>query len=696
MSIQKKFKILNLSIILFIIGFLFAFKNNSSYDSVAWWSFDKIEKNKVKDITGKVTDHIDGNFRLIKGIRGQAIKLDGYTTKITRKAKFAPKFQKSFTIEAWVALAAYPWNWCPIINQMKKEKAGYSLDIGPRGEVRLQVVVEGLLCNCIVEDSLPLRQWCHVVGVFDANYGLKVYVNGKEKKIFRIKGMMSPANDVDLILGSIREKKKPAFIHREHGTLPYWFSLDAALDEIKIYNKALNEEEISQIYETQKQTATPDIPLRVLPYGPKSPGRFGAYYTKLKYYWEWDDLWQVAEHPDIVVQFDNSPVRVIFWRGTRYSPAWVTDNNLWMADQSVEAWNNREGCYEHMQDRHCKYSHVRIIENSKARVVIHWRYAPVSAYDHLWNVNEHTGWALWVDEYYYIYPDLVSVRKVSWPKGSLGEPHQFQESIVLASPGQLQGDVINKDYVTIANLEGDTQTFEYIPNPPKRTTKSIPKDPLIQVHNLKSKFKPFIIFEEGSKMGYLKDMNILALSRPGSCSHWPVGQMPCDGRTQLTPDRATSFLGFPITDPIVHQNKTRKWWNALYGMTDRPISDLIILAKSWNKPPDLRIKTGDFIYEGYDKSQRTYILKSKTPRKHEAVECYINASKSSPLFNMCFLIKNWGDVQPVVKINGKIISKRKFRVGFIRNLNGVDDLVLWIFVRSEFPLSLVIEQENRN
>lgn len=54
-----------------------------------------------------------------------------------------------------------------------------------------------------------------------------------------------------------------------------------------------------------------------------------------------------------------------------------------MADQSVEAWNDEEGCFEHIQDRHCRFSHVRIIENKEARVVIHWRYAPVS-------VNENT------------------------------------------------------------------------------------------------------------------------------------------------------------------------------------------------------------------------------------------------------------------------------------------------------------------
>ena len=73
----------------------------------------------------------------------------------------------------------------------------------------------------------------------------------------------------------------------------------------------------------------------------------------------------VADHPDVVVQFDDSPVRVVFWRGLRYSPAWVTENGLWLADQSGES-GNEEGCIEHMLDPHCRFSHVRIIESSPA------------------------------------------------------------------------------------------------------------------------------------------------------------------------------------------------------------------------------------------------------------------------------------------------------------------------------------------
>lgn len=43
---------------------------------------------------------------------------------------------------------------------------------------------------------------------------------------------------------------------------------------------------------TVKTHSSPAIAPRFLPSGPEGPGRFGAYYTKQKYYWEWDVITQ--------------------------------------------------------------------------------------------------------------------------------------------------------------------------------------------------------------------------------------------------------------------------------------------------------------------------------------------------------------------------------------------------------------------
>jgi len=695
--INKKIRFWKILAFCFLSAMIFEGSHLASEETVypvAWWKFDEVRNQAVLDSAIKKSDPINGNFRIVPGVSGSAIKFDGYATQVVRKAAEAPRLSDAFTIEAWVAIAAYPWNWCAILTQQRNKQAGYAFEIGPRGEFGLKLFAGGQWRECLSTAEIPLRTWAHIAGSFDKNKGIVIYLDGKVAGELSFAAPLESAWDMDLLVGMNHTKQKPAFIHREFGTLQAWYSLDAILDEVKVYDSALPPQNIEQAYLAQKPAAAPPIPARILPSGAGGPCRFGAYYTKLKYYWEWDDQFRVSDHPDVVVQFDGSPVRVVFWRGTRYSPAWVTESNLWMADQSVEAWNDIEGCFEHMQDPHCLYSHVRVIENTDARVVVHWRYAPISAYNHLWKVDEKTGWACWVDEYYYIYPDQTGIRKVMWQKDSLGETRQFQESIPLCHPGQLQGDVINPDYVTIANLKGDKQVFSYIKNPPKKTTKWIPENPTIQMHNLKSANKPFIIFEPGSELGYLRDMNIDNLSRPGSCNHWPEGQVPCDGRTGMTPDRATSFLGFPITDPLIHEAGQREWVNSLYGMTDKPIENVIRLARSWSHPPQLKVIANYVESEGYDLSQRAYVLKCKEASKPSVLECVLEANENSPIVNACLVIKDWGDAGAAISIDGMPRERGKSsRLGHIRRLEGTD-LVVWVEKESPRPIRIKVIPEN--
>jgi len=168
-----------------------------------------------------------------------------------------------------------------------------------------------------------------------------------------------------------------------------------------------------------------DIP--VFPEGPSEPGLFGAYYTHLKYTKLWDELWCVGKYADIVVQFDDYPCRLLFWRGTGNVPHWSNEQNRWYSNQFVERGAGDAGlagcCCEPMQDHECRYSHARIISSHDARAVIHWRYAPCDKYYRHPFVDE-TGWGDWIDEYYTIYPDTVSVRKATL---YTSEPDKFNE-----------------------------------------------------------------------------------------------------------------------------------------------------------------------------------------------------------------------------------------------------------------------------
>jgi len=656
-------------------------------ETIAYWKFDKVINNKTVDFASGFEDIIEGNFRIVKGVLGNAIKFDGFTTIIIREKEKTPKLSGDFTIEAWVALAAYPWNWCPIIAQENEGKEGYYFGIGPTGEVGLKMAINGKWVECVSKDRISLRKWYHLVATFSEKKGIKIFINGSLTSKLKVVGKLTPAIDENLVIGRNREKKVPSHPVRPFATLPAWFSLDGIIDELKIYDREISFEEVVAKYKSFKNVQPPDILIRKIPIGPLTPSRFGAYYTRLNYYEEWEALWRCGPYSDIVVQFDNSPIRVIFWRGTRYSPVWIMDKGLMLADQSAENFNRKEGCFEHMLDSKCFYSHVRIIENTPARIVIHWRYIPVSVYQHFSQKNELTGWPDVIDEYYTFYPDIIGIRKVvEWTSGRRLGP---QETIILCNPGQKPEDVINLDALTLINLKGEAFTYSWENKVPKFKEGS-PPNPVIQLINLKSEWKPFIIFEPGCRMKVFGIEHRRGVSHFPWWNHWPVAQIPSDGRYAQAPDRASHF-SIAWGGPPMHKGPGPTYWgNWIYGAGRKSPKELSVLAKSWINPPSLTIKEKGLTFQGYDRGQRAYIITCDSEVLNNQVDIIVNANQESPVVNLCFVFKRGGDRKLKVSIdNRKLEQEKEYRIGTIRTLDGTD-IILWIFKKSVEPFKITI------
>ena len=656
---------------------------------LAWWKFDKVTNGRVMDSVSGIEDAISGNYKLVEGVSGQGLKLDGFTTIIKRKPAASPKLGNSFTLVSWIALAEYPWNWCPIVAQENEGKEGYYFGIGPRGELGLKMAANGKWVECLSEPKIPLRTWAQVAAVFDEKTGIKLYLNGKPVAELKTSGGLTPAEGRDLVIGMNRDKRLPSNPVRPFATLPAWFSLDAILDDLKIYGEPLSESEIMAAYEAHYPAKTPAIPERKMPSGPAGPGHFGAYYTKLSFYEEWDALWRSGPYSDVVVQFDNSPIRVVFWRGTRYSPVWVMENGLWMADQSCESFTDQEGCFEHMQDPKTLHSQVRIIENTPARVVVHWRYIPVSVYQHFSQVDEITGWPDAIDEYYTFYPDMLGVRKVvMWTSG---EPLGPQETIVLCQPGQRPEDVVNLDALTLINLKGESKTHSWAEKLPD--LQSGPPQAVIQVVNLKSEWKPYEIFEPGCRMTVFGGEMRAGVSHFPWWNHWPVAQIPSDGRYAQAPDRPSHF-SLSHARPPIHKGEGLTYWaNWLYGAGKKSPEELALLAKSWISPAQLVIKETGIKNEGYDRGQRAYQLTFDQEGIKSPLKIEVKASSSSPVVNLCLILNKAGEKDLKVSLDGQELKKGKdFYIGYNRTLEGTD-LVLWIYKTSERPFLIELKPE---
>jgi hypothetical protein len=670
---------------------------------VARWSFDNAAGPTVRDAVSGTEDNVGGFYKYVPGVSGSALRFDGYTTSVVRKAENAPRLHGSFSVEAWIAFDTYPWNWLPVIDQEQDRQSGYFFGVDALGHVSLQVSVEGVWQTATSTAQISLKKWAHIAGTYDENRALTVYLDGSPVATQPVRGAMLPAPGQDLLIGRVREPlfPFPSFSISPHEAV--WYSLDGILDEIAIYDRSLSAEEVQQAHASAHARAGEVIPWPVLPSGPPGAGPFGAFYATLKFEDTWDRIRRMGPDTDVVVRFDSSPTRLVFWQGTGYIPTWATENGTWYTDEFLEAYASGcpdQGDCEPMSDKQDRYSHVNIVESSEARAVVHWRYALAEVTHYLGaDPDPLTGWTDWVDEYWTVYPDGVAIRKQVLRPTDLNNSYEWQETIIINPPGRSPDDDINLDALTIGNMKGETATYTWQPKPlgvfgwirqPEKLDK--PDNPNIQLVNLKSTWKPFqIVSPVHSRIKVFSPTQ--TVFNFGCWNHWPITQIPSSGRYCVAADRAS------------HGSLTHIFWDdyertessitkiLMDGLTTKSAAELLPLAKSWLSAPRLEIEGDAFQSEGYDEAQRAFVVSRKTAGKPAALALTLRASDSSPLVNPAIVIKNWGDAAAQLKINGKPVNWGKdFRRGYVKKLDGAD-LVVWIRQEAITPVQIALTPE---
>jgi hypothetical protein len=649
-------------------------KKDVAGSPAAYWKFDEgLGSNHdvtAEELSGEKCE-ISGHKTLWKkGISGTALEFDGYYSAITLPSGKAPRIKDGLTAEAWIALGAYPFDWAPVVHQSVWDKSGYYLGIDQDGRCGFHVSVDGKWESVVCSDRLDLFRWYHIAAAFDKKSGkIVIYADGAQKSSKDVsKNNISPAGDEDLMIGLNSQKMPPIAGRIRKGKWPSLFGIDGLIDEVRIYNVALGPADVSRSYDSFKPDLAlrdnPDMDERHFPANPKNmPAvKFGAEYTKLKYYETWDNMWRVSEHPDVVVKFDQLPVRMAFWRGLSHGIGLVTENGKWVGDQSSENYKEigadaAEGCCEFMSDKQCRHAHVRIIENTDARVVVHWRYGMVDSRYIFPDMDKETGWGDWADEYWTIYPDGVAVRHLE--RGWIWAD-SWVETMFYSEPGTKPDDNVELEAYTLVNMAGESKAYSWEDGSPKC---DLP-NPIISMVNSKSDYKPFNIYPTGSSV------ETFGGNSRGSHFHWwnhfPVSQITSDGRGSRAADRAAHsslVWGNPSTNYL------------MYGLTNKPAASLINLAKSWNTPASISDAAG-CSNEGYKKEERAYIL-TKTSA---SLSFRLLASEGRPVVNPCFVTKNWGSNHSAsVKIGGRSLSKGPdFRRGIVRDTDGTQTMVIWI------------------
>jgi hypothetical protein len=433
-----------------------------------------------------------------------------------------------------------------------------------------------------------------------------------------------------------------------------------------------------------------------LPSGPAGPQEFGAVYTTLKYTLEWDRRWRISDDADVVVQFDTGPYKFVFWRGCSYIPCWATEQNgPWFTNEFFErrGWlGGGDSMMEPMSDKQCRYSHVRVIENNDARVVVHWRYTPCDLNYNVGYIDSVTNWSDWADEYWTIYPDGIAMREATlFSSGPNEDWVEYQESIFINQPGTMPSDNIPWDAVTLANLDGETHTYRWERRFPPEFAE--PKGPCIQLVNFRTKWKQFSVVtpEQIKVSAYPKDPRFDTTEYFNTWDAWPVSQDWSDARKATNFNKVSHSNLTHITWKPYVETPSKRTWLMLTGMTTKKAGELTPIAKSWLHAPELKVTGSGYTSQGYDQPERAYEFTCAKAGQPKPLNFKLQASKDSPVVNLALVINGWGSDGASLTLNGKKVPQGKdFRVGHRAGFRN-DDLIVWVKTESTKPIKVLLQ-----
>ncbi|MEM7382127.1 MAG: LamG-like jellyroll fold domain-containing protein, partial [Bacteroidota bacterium] len=652
----------------------------------AWWKFDAAQGNRVTESMSGYSQAVGGhktNWK--KGVSGTALALDGYNTFITLPNSSMPALSAAVTVEAWIAVGAYPWFDQGIVHKGNGGALdGFGLYLDEFGEI-FGLVEEGGGGTTTVFGGapLPLRQWSHVALVIDpANGVMKLFINGQEQGDEQIEIQSLQIGNGDIHIGSGLADAN------------WFYTQDALIDEVRIYNSALTNSEILQSYNNFNPGASiltnADLEQRIIPEG-TSTGQFGVRYERLPFYDTWDQLFRDGPYSDIVIGYDNSPVKTVFWRGASYSPFHTNGAKVRFNSEFNENFGpdgaNTDCCYEPMSDKQHLYSHARVVENKPARVVIHWRYSQLFPNHRVNHFNSGTGWGDWSDWYMYCYPDgMTAYEMIRWTNDTENFV-EWAEPMLLLGPEERPTNIVpftntvtNYTQTITINWDWSTDwnTLDLLHN-------SGPKPEVQTINTTGSAYRPVMVYDTPNLefWGPYNDFN--------RYNHWPVGQKPTAGSDDYQTSSRTAHTAMlkPIPNNEGYQSGTitNGGWKKhlrLEGMSNRDATSLRRLYRSWQQAPSLSNPVN--VSGSYSLEQRAFQLTAAGSR----LSFKVDASLARPLDNPCFIVKNWCGSEAQVLVNGAT-APNGVRQGVFTDTDGTSSLAIYLEMVStssiEFEIS---------
>jgi hypothetical protein len=216
---------------------------------VLYLAFDEGAGKETEDLSGRGNNgSIIGGANWVQSKDGKALELDGEDDYVQVPYDEAFNITDAITIAAWVKpVLPFAPPWRAVVNNREFGAEGsYLLQTsqtngGPErvAEFALRLGVGYTYLRAVT--LLTSDEFLHVVGTYDAgNSQMRIYVNGALEE--NASPNQAPSGTID------PASKDGIFIGKDYGVdSPNWFV--GTVDEVAIYNRALTEEEVKDLYE---------------------------------------------------------------------------------------------------------------------------------------------------------------------------------------------------------------------------------------------------------------------------------------------------------------------------------------------------------------------------------------------------------------------------------------------------------------
>lgn len=193
---------------------------------IGWWSGD-----------GNTSDMALGNNAILRngatyspGIFGQAFSLESKNSfvEVPHSNSLNPG---NITVECWFKIMGATPEWSALIK--KAGNNGYALEMASPNQINFYVFTENW--HRTPPFTVSTDTWYHVAGTYDGSY-IKLYVNGALAGQSPASGSIAPSSS------SLRIGSDPAYPVDSNRMF------NGLIDEVKIYNRALDAHEIKTNY----------------------------------------------------------------------------------------------------------------------------------------------------------------------------------------------------------------------------------------------------------------------------------------------------------------------------------------------------------------------------------------------------------------------------------------------------------------